>query len=284
MTTIRPAVPADALELGRIMYEAFAAIGDRHGFPRDFPSVEHATGAASRFIAHPGFHGVVAEEDGRILGSNFVDQRSAIAGIGPITVDPATQNRGVGRDLMQAIVAHAAARNHAGTRLVQSAYHNRSLSLYTRLGFAAREPLSVMQGPPLAMNFPGYAVRPATPADLAACNAVCRRVHGFDRGAELADAIGANGAAVVEHLGRIAGYATAIGYFAHAVAESNDALKALIGAAPSFVGLGFLVPTRNYDLFRWCLDNRLRLVQQMTLMSIGLYNEPAGAYLPSILY
>jgi hypothetical protein len=27
-----------------------------------------------------------------------------------------------------------------------------------------------------------------------------------------------------------------------------------------------------------------KLVQPMTLMSIGLYNEPAGAFLPSILY
>ena len=37
-------------------------------------------------------------------------------------------------------------------------------------------------------------------------------------------------------------------------------------------------------MFRWCLQNDLRLVNQMTLMTIGLYNEPAGAYLPSVLY
>jgi hypothetical protein len=68
------------------------------------------------------------------------------------------------------------------------------------------------------------------------------------------------------------------------VAESNQDLKALIGAAQTFAGPGFLLPTRNHDLFRWCLDNRLQLLMQMTLMTIGLYNEPAGAYLPSILY
>jgi len=33
-----------------------------------------------------------------------------------------------------------------------------------------------------------------------------------------------------------------------------------------------------------CLANGFRLVMQMTLMTIGLYNEPAGAYLPSVLY
>ena len=40
----------------------------------------------------------------------------------------------------------------------------------------------------------------------------------------------------------------------------------------------------NGEMFRWCLQNDLRLVHQMTLMTIGLYNDPAGAYLPSVLY
>ena len=80
------------------------------------------------------------------------------------------------------------------------------------------------------------------------------------------------------------GYSTAIGWFHHAVGETNDDLKALIAAAPSFLGPGFLLPSRNGELFRWCLANNLRVVAQATLMTIGLYNEPAGAYLPSILY
>jgi hypothetical protein len=109
-------------------------------------------------------------------------------------------------------------------------------------------------------------------------------VHGFDRDAELTEAVRENSATVVEHLGHITCYSTSIGFFAHAVAESNQDLKALIGAAQTFAGPGFLLPTRNYDLFNWCLDNRLQLLMQMTLMTIGLYNEPSGAYLPSILY
>lgn len=89
---------------------------------------------------------------------------------------------------------------------------------------------------------------------------------------------------VVEHLGRISGYATGIGWTSHAIAEANDDLKALIGAAPSFGSPGFLVPTRNGELMRWCLANRLRVATQATLMTIGLYNEPLGRYLPSIWY
>jgi hypothetical protein len=45
-----------------------------------------------------------------------------------------------------------------------------------------------------------------------------------------------------------------------------------------------MLPTRNGELLRWCLEKGLRIVQPMTLMSIGLYNEPAGAFLPSIIY
>ena len=54
--------------------------------------------------------------------------------------------------------------------------------------------------------------------------------------------------------------------------------------APYLPPPGFLVPTRNARVLRWCLRQGLRIVQPMTLMSVGLYNEPAGAFVPSILY
>jgi predicted N-acetyltransferase YhbS len=121
-------------------------------------------------MAHPHIYGVVAELDGRVVGSNFVDERSIIAGIGPITVDPSVQNRTIGRELMQHVLARVANRRLPGVRLIQAAYHNRSLSLYTKLGFVVREPISLMQGQPIAVQIPGYIIRPATVGDLDACN------------------------------------------------------------------------------------------------------------------
>jgi len=283
-TTIRRAVANDAAECGRIIYAAFAAVADQHNFSRDFPSIEAASETAAWLIGAPGIYGVVAERDARIVGSNFLDEHAPIGAIGPITVDPAQQNAGTGRRLMEAVMARAAAQKLAGIRLVQDAFHNRSLCLYTSLGFTTREPLSVMQGAPLGLRLPGYAVRTATATDLAACNALCRRVHGFERGGEVADAISRGRATVVEHLGRISGYTSEIGFFTHAIAETNQDLKALIGAASSFAGPGFLLPTRNHELFSWCLEQGLRLVKQMNLMTVGLYGEPAGAWLPSVLY
>jgi predicted N-acetyltransferase YhbS len=282
--TVRPGRPEDANTCGAICYEAFKAIATQHNFPPDFPSPQAAVDLLSMLLAHPGFYAVVAEADGRIAGSNFLDERSAIAGLGPITVDPTVQNSGIGRRLMEALLDRAVQRRLPGVRLVQAAYHNRSLSLYAKLGFTIREPLTLMQGAPLRATIPGYAVRQATEADLAACNRVCIQIHGHDRSGELRDAITQATATVVEHDGRITGYATAVGFFAHAVGEGNAELKALIGAALAYSGPGFLLPTRNTELFRWCLGQGLRVGQVMTLMSTGLYNEPTGAYLPSILY
>jgi GNAT superfamily N-acetyltransferase len=282
--TLREGRPEDAEACGRICYSAFTTLNRQHNFPPDFPDVGAAVGVLGMMLALPGFYVVVAEQDGRIVGSNALDERSTIAGIGPITVDPAVQNAGVGRQLMLAVLERAAARGFPGVRLVQAAFHNRSLSLYTRLGFDPREPLSCLQGPPIGAEIPGHAVRPANESDLDTCNQLCLQVHGHTRAGELRDAFQQGTVVVVEQGNRLTGYATDLAFFAHAVGQTNDAIKALIANAPTFGGPGILVPTRNSDLLRWCLNNGLRIVQPMTLMSLGLYNEPQGAFLPSILF
>jgi predicted N-acetyltransferase YhbS len=281
---IRRAKPEDAAACGQICYEAFYKINTDHNFPPDSPSPEAGVRLLSMMFSHPGFYCVVAESDGGVMGSNCLDERDAIAGVGPITIDPKKQNRGVGRKLMDAVLDRARERKFAGVRLVQAAFHNRSLSLYTTLGFDVREPLAVMQGPAIKKTFEGFAVRTAQPADLEACNQVCLRVHGHHRGGELADAIQQGTAMIVERGGRITGYASSLAFFGHTVAETNTDLEAMIAAADGFAGSGILVPSRNSELFRWCLANGLRVVQPMTLMSLGLYNEPRGAFLPSVLY
>jgi GNAT superfamily N-acetyltransferase len=282
--TFRPAKPEDAKACGTICFEAFKFINEAHHFPLDIPNPDIATGLATWMLGHPGFYVVVAEENGRIIGSNILDERNPIAGVGPITVDPTVQNKNVGRRLMEAVHRRVQEKKFAGVRLVQAAFHNRSLSLYTKLGYDVREPLACISGPVLNQKLPGCDVRPATPADLTACNQLCARIHGYDRGGELSDAIKQGTATVVVRQGRITGYATIIGFFGHAVGETNDDLKALIAVTPAIAGSGFLLPTRNSELFRWCLANGLRVVQPLNLMSRGEYQEPAGAFLPSITY
>jgi predicted N-acetyltransferase YhbS len=282
--TIRRARPEDAQACGRICYEAFHKINTDHGFPPELPDAGVAAGMLSMMFSHPSFWCVVAELNGRIVGSNCLDERSPVVGVGPITVEPGGQNHGVGRRLMEVVLDRSRERKVPSVRLLQSAFHNRSLSLYSRLGFDAREPMSVMRGPPLRSSINGCTVRAATPRDLDAANRVCERVHGHNRSGELSDGIANGTALVAERQGRITGYASALAFFGHAAGESNLDLQALIAAADGFGGPGIIVPTRNSELFRWCLEKGLRVVQPMTLMTMGLYNEPAGAYLPSVLY
>ena len=282
--TIRQARPDDAAACGAICYEAFSTLNARHGFPCDFPSPEAATGALATMFSTHGCYCVVAESGGRILGSNCIDERAVIAGIGPITVSPDAQNSGAGRLMMQAVIDHANSSGAAGIRLVQAAFHNRSLSLYTKLGFDVQEPLSCVQGPALKQTLPGCTVRPARPDDLDACNDLSRRIHGYDRGADLAQTTEQGAAVVVERGGRITGYASQMAFFGHGTAETNLDMQAMIAAADSLGGSGVLIPSRNTALLRWCLGQGLRVVQPMTLMSIGLYNQPSGAWFPSVLF
>ena len=282
--TIRTATAEDGPACGQICYDAFATISAAHGFPCDLPGPEAAIGLLSMMFSTPGFYAVVAECDGRIVGSNVLAEQAVIHGVGPVTIDPTLQNAGAGRKLMQAVMDRANRNGAAGIRLVQAAFHNRSLSLYASLGFDIREPLSCMQGRTRERGVSGCVVRSAQPADEAACNALSWRVHGFDRSVELAQAIQGGAAHVVERGDRVTGYTTNLGFFGHSTAETNIDMQAFLTSVESFAGPGILVPSRNSGLMRWCLANGLRVVQPMTLMSTGHYTDPAGAWLPSIVF
>jgi predicted N-acetyltransferase YhbS len=283
---IRSAEPSDAEACGRIIHDAFRAISERHNFPPDFPDVETATGLARAFIAHPAIYGVVAEADGQVVGSNFLSEGDAIRAVGPITVDPRRQDNGVGKKLMRAVIERG--QGAAGIRLLQAGYHMRSLSLYASLGFDVREPIVVMNGRPESAPLADVTVRRMAVADVGACDALCRAVHGVSRAGELTDAVCTMAPVVLERDNRIAGYLThpSVWLMNHGVAESGDDMKALIlGAAALQQGpLSFLLPTRQAELFRWCLAEGFRSVMPMTLMTMGEYRVPQGSYMPSVLY
>jgi len=281
---LRPATVDDAEACGTVCYDAFKSLAEKHGMPPGIPSAQIAGERFFGLLRNPGNYAVVAECEGRILGSNFIDERSAIAGIGPLTVAPDAPNLSLGRRLMAHAMDRTAKGKFVGVRLCQAAFNVHSFALYAKMGFSAYDLFSTMQGAPLSLKIPGYDVRPADENDLAACNAICFGVHGHDREGELLDALKNDLASVVECDGEITGYTTSISFFGHAAAKSNQDMMALIGAAKEFRGQGIMVPTRNSELLGWCLDHKLRIVQQMILMGTGMYQEPVGAYMPSVIY
>ena len=283
--TLREAEPADAARCAEIVFEAFGAIHDHHRFQRDFPVLDAAAGLTDMFIGHPQIWGVVAEVDGQIVGSNFLDERSPIRGVGPITVAPEGQNSGVGRRLMEAVIERG--KDAPGVRLLQDSFHMRSLALYEGLGFDVKEPVAVITGSPRGGDTSDHEVRPLEDEDLDDCGELCRKVHGYERTNELRDAKQAFAPFVALRDGRIVAYASAVSFWPmnHGVAETAADMQALlVGAAASIdEPIAFLVPLRS-ELFRWSLEQGLRLVKPMNVMALGDYREPQGSWFPSVLY
>ena len=282
---LREAEPGDAEACGRIVFDGFASIHDHHRFPRDFPSAEMAAGFMTGWVANPSVWGVVAESDGHIIGSNFLFEADPIAGVGPITIDPDSQNQGVGRRLMEAVLERG--RDAPGIRLVQDGFHMRSLTLYTSLGFDVTASCVVMTGSPRAGRPNGVDVRPLTGDDMEACEQLCKRVHGFDRTGGLRDAMHAFTPYGAFREDRLVGYASTVTFWqvGYGVAETeNDMMGLLAGAAADVGGpIALLVPMQS-GLFRWCLENGMRAIKPMNVMARGEYQEPRGAWFPSVLY
>ena len=283
--TTRPMRTEDATECGRIAFEAHQTVSAAHNFPPEQPSIEFAIGMMNFKLSDPYAYGIVAERDGVIQGSVFLTSfpPAPMAAIGPLSVQPSQEGK-VGRMLMEAALERAREQRFEGVRLVQSPSHTRSLALYTKLGFEVREPLLLVHGAPPDMPMGERHVRLAEPTDVERCNQVCQMVHGFRREWQLNGAIQQHVATVVECAGRITGYAAGIGILGHAVAETNADLMALISQAATYLGPGFFIPTRNGELFRWLLETGFRGLWPATLMTMGRYQEPAGAFLPAISY
>jgi predicted N-acetyltransferase YhbS len=285
--TLRQPTPNDVPQIARICYEAFRSFHEKHAFTPDIPSVDMAQQFLGMMTAHPKMWGVVAEIDGKIVGSNFLDERDPIAGVGPITVDPHLQARGVGKALMQAVIERG--RSAPGIRLVQDAFNTASMSLYASLGFEAKEPLALVRGKCRSAPKAGSNVRRVTEVDLSACADLCRRVHGFDRAGELRDAIhGPFSPLLLERDGRIVAYCSAPSFWIpnHAVAETRQYMfDLLIGISAQVPEpIWFLLPIRDAEFFRWALREGLRVMKPMTLMAMGQYHEPRGCFFPSVAY
>lgn len=287
--TIRSATEADAQACGRICYEGFRAVTDRHGYPPVFASIEVATRRLAAFLANPSMFGLVAELEGkrRIAGFNFLSERDPVRAIGPIAVDPSLHGYGIGRRLMQAALDRA--RGAPSVRLVQESYNIQSLSLYASLGFDAREVYAVVTGTPgPAALPPDWEVRPLREGDIPACEWLQQHVLGYSRINELRETLAAGAPWAALRDGRLRAYASVPTSWQanHAMAETDEDLQALLpGAARSRPEpLALLIPVRRAELFRWCLAQGLRAVRPMTLMSVGKYREPQGAYVPSVLY
>jgi GNAT superfamily N-acetyltransferase len=277
----------DVESCGRICFEAFKGISEKHNFRCDFPTAEQAIQFIQSIFSSPHVFNVVAEHEGEVVGSNNLWEYDEVRAVGPITVDPSIQAQGVGRMLMQSVIDRAAGAR--SIRLIQDAFNGASLSLYTSLGFAVKEPLVMIEGVARGVVPKGVEVRTIQQDDFAACAELCRTTIGFDRDNELRNIPPFLPTFVAVRDGKVRAYASAPHFWAlnHAVAETLEDMEAvLLGASAKGNGapLSFLLPIRQAELFRWCLRHGLRVLKPMNLMAMGEYKEQAQPYIPSVGY
>ena len=63
--TFRPGRIDDVNEVGKIIFDAFTSLANKHHFPFDFPTPNAGIDAASYFLSNSGFYSIIAEEKGK---------------------------------------------------------------------------------------------------------------------------------------------------------------------------------------------------------------------------
>jgi ribosomal protein S18 acetylase RimI-like enzyme len=279
-----PADPQHVSEIGRICYEAFKEVQERHGFFPDFPAIDLARHVLGMLVQRDDFYGVVALRDGQPVGSNFLSLMDPVAGVGPITIDCSCQGQGVGRALMQDVINYARRNNIEQVRLFQDSFNVASLSLYASLGFDVKETAAFMQAAPAAD--PDARVRPLAETDLPSIEELSKRIYKNSRRNEVAAAAPYGFAAFVrEQQGRVTGYLIP-GIFGHGVAETQEDALALIGEAARCVPppvARFFCPLSEASFFRQAMKAGCRVIKLMNYMAVGRYEPPNEVWMPSVL-
>jgi predicted N-acetyltransferase YhbS len=280
---LRQCTSADVPALGQICFDAFKGIADEHGFESDFPSAEFSIAVMGLIVAQEDIYSVGAFDGGTALGSNHMELWDAVAGVGPVSVDPTQQGGGVGRKLMEDGMAHARSQGFDAIRLVQESFNMRSLALYASLGFDLKHPLAYMALSDAHGTADGF--RPATAADADAMDALCTEIYRVSRRNEIASLMRVGFPVyVIERGDRVRGYLAGTA-FGHGVAETDDVLMDLVNSVgASTPNAHAYVPLRSGDLYRRALAAGHRNKKVLNLMAYGPYEEPQGPWLPSVIY
>lgn len=280
-----PAELQQVSELGRIGFEAFKDVQDRHHFAPEFPSVAVASNVIGMLVQRQDFSSGAALVDGEVVGSNFLSLMDPVAGVGPITVDLAFQGQGIGRALMKEVIAYARGNHIESVRLQQDAFNMASLSLYASLGLEVKAAVALMQAQP-AVEAEG-SVRPVTEADLPAIEELSTRIYKTSRRNEVAAAAQFGFSPLLrERQGRLTGYVI-LGRFGHGVAETQEDALTLVGEAarrlPPEVAL-FFCPLSEASLYRKALKAGCRVIKVTNYMALGPDEPSDEVWLPSVLY
>ncbi|MEX2237075.1 MAG: GNAT family N-acetyltransferase [Dehalococcoidia bacterium] len=282
---ITPLTPADNDEAGRILFEAFKDIADKHGFPPEFQSVHRARRAIA-FLGSIEQSATFASRAPWLQGLTVMATLDEVAGIGPVAVDIGSQGLGIGRSLMVAALDEAERRGHTKVRLIQDAFNVTSLSLYASLGFQVVEPMVTVRSPAIVEPIAG--LKQAGAGDAASLGALYQRLTSIQRDAEIEMLLERAGGLLIERDGEIRGFV--LGFSPDAItfgaAEDNATLLDLAGAwaAGAAPAAQWNLPTRHPGLLEDAIKAGARVIKPGNLMVLGPYEPPSAPHMISYWY
>jgi len=289
--TLRPAQDRDVERAGDVNFVAFYRAAVAHGLPPAVTSPAESRRYVRWLLAFDPLGGIVAEEDGEVLGVAWVHPRGPVATIGPVAVDPRAQGRGVGRQLLARCLEIAGA-GVPQVRLVQESYNAASLGLYLQAGFRIVAPLldlvlpagTAVAPPPAA----GPALRAGTAADRERLIARDGRAFGAPRPQSIDLYLQRGRVLVAERGGTLDGFVLGIGFegTAHlgsASAADAELLLALLGAmagelARPGVTVRTLVPATDRRLVDGLVGAGFRVFRACHYMVRGGGTAPPPGY------
>ena len=286
---IRRMTREDIPEVGRIGVEAFNDLMARHNRPPLYPDPQVGPLAATAYVSIDPERSLVAIEEGRIIGSIFYRRRGETVSVGPATVAPAAQGRGVGTKLFQTVIEREP--NASSMRIMQDSLNLASFELLVRIGYSLGEEVAMFTLPAgfREEHESDPAVRVARTEDLGDILALDRRLFGSDRKRDF-EFLRRFGKILAIHSGK-----TLEGYLAQMPtpgrtmlgpggADSPEALRHLVQHAvgETLGELSLFVPARDYENIKPLLAKGFRLVGLSNLMYRGSWAPPAGAYTYSL--
>jgi predicted N-acetyltransferase YhbS len=187
--TIRSMTPADVAPATATILRA--SWGDRRTW------FEFAT-------TQPECRPVIAEIDGRLVGTGVGTANGRVGWVGTIWVDPDHRGAGLGRALTQAVIDRLEA---SGCRTLVLVATDQGLPLYERMGFELQTRYRILEAPGLdaTTDAPDAAVRAFGTADLPAVLDLDRAATGEDRAHAIRRFASPGTAKVLEVAGAIRG-------------------------------------------------------------------------------
>ena len=299
---VREATVKDIDRCADICFESFKTLNATIGLPPEHPNLEFTRKSFRAIIKDPGYYVVVAvDENGKPVGINVLEKRDHVAAVGPIVVDTTFHKRGIGRELMLAIIEHSKTIGKDSVRAVSS--NIKSYALVASEGFEPVEQLTVLTGfadPKSTEIKSDIKVRKMEKKDLEECDKLFKTTHGFSRYNDILSALNPASphipfVAVSSVEKRIIGYTTGFFLFGHVVCETENIFKALFVGASKILKTEvstieppqIRLPARLYPkLLLWALDKaKLKILRVETMIVLGKYQSPKkNIYCPSIAY